>query len=156
MTFQEWCARWNVGARALQELNDIVTPTPTHTVSPGSEAAVQATVRLEAARKGIYLWRNNRGAGVLENGSYLRWGLANDSKEVGKVIKSADLIGIRKHVVTAYDVGSTLGVFVSREIKHANWHPIASDTDYPPQLKWAALIQSMGGDAQIVTGPGSL
>lgn len=119
-----------------------------------AEAYVQSQIRLEAARKGIYLWRNNCGAGTLDNGSFIRWGLANESEAVNKVIKSADLIGIRRLVITPEMVGQTVGIFVSREAKAADWHYTGTDREVA-QLKWLTLINSYGGDAKFVTGPGS-
>ena len=155
MTFSEWIVKHRISAAALEDLNEVLIPPLKTGRNEGSEAHVMSLVRLEAAKKGMYLWRNNVGAGVLQDGSYLRWGLGNDSKALNVVLKSADLIGIRKHQVTAADVGRTLGIFVSRECKKIGWRYSASPEELA-QLRWAALIESMGGDAQIVTGVGSL
>jgi hypothetical protein len=95
-----------------------------------SEGAVQALVRLEATRKGKRLFRNNVGAGYLQDGSFIRWGLANDSKAVNDVCKSSDLIGISPELITAADVGQPRGRFIAREIKEAGWQYS------PPNANW--------------------
>jgi hypothetical protein len=111
---------------------------------------------LEATRVGARLFRNNVGAGtVMESNSFLRWGLANESKAVNTRLKSGDLIGLRPRVIVQADVGSTIGQFVSREIKRPGWKYTGSPRE-EAQLRWAELIMSLGGDAAIVTGTGSL
>ncbi len=120
-----------------------------------SESGVQSRVRLEASKKAIYLWRNNVGAGQLKEGNrFIRFGLANDSKQLNGVIKSGDLIGLRKTLVTQAMVGTHVGIFTSREIKHAGWK-YSGSLEEAAQLQWAALVNAQGGDAKIVTGPGS-
>ena len=149
MTLDEWAAKWRVPEQALKELCDIqslIAPTP----GDKSERAVQSLVRMEAARRGIHLFRNNVGAGTLDNGSFLRWGLANDSAAVNRVVKSADLIGIAPRVILPSQVGQTVGVFVSREVKRAK-----GGVTSPAQIRWATLINKLGGDAKIVNGLGS-
>lgn len=120
-----------------------------------SEAAVGVQVRLEASRLGIRLWRNNVGAGYMQDGSFIRWGLCNDSAAVNAKIKSADLIGIRPVLITPEMVGRTIGQFVSREVKAADWRWRGTDRERA-QLAWAELVNSLGGDAAFTTGPGSL
>lgn len=58
-----------------------------------NEAAVQAAIRVRAAELGVRPWRNN--IGVFENaaGRPVRCGLANDSAQLNKRLKSGDLIG---------------------------------------------------------------
>jgi len=108
-------------------------------------------IRLQATRAGWRLWRNNSGAGKLENGSFVRWGLANDSAAVNCKIKSGDLIGIKPVLITPEMVGTVIGQFVSREVKCPGWkwhgtpHEVA-------QLQWQNIINSMGGDATFTTG----
>lgn len=120
-----------------------------------SESNVQSRVRLEAADKGVRLWRNNVGAGTLNNGNHVRWGLANDSPAINAVIKSGDLIGIRPVVITADMVGRTIGQFVSRECKAEDWKRDNSPRTVA-QERWRDLINSLGGDAAMVTDEGSL
>ena len=120
-----------------------------------SEAAVSVEVRLEASRLGIRLWRNNVGAGYMQDGSFIRWGLANESAAMNRLIKSADLIGVRPILITPAMVGRTIGQFVSREAKRAGWKWSGTDREVA-QLAWADLVNSLGGDAAFTTGPGSL
>lgn len=119
-----------------------------------SEAQVLNLVKLEAARKGIRLWRNNVGATYTLDGSFLRYGLANESTQVNKVIKSADLIGLRPVLITPEMVGTTIGQFVSREIKKTNWRYRGTERE-AAQRAWIELINSVGGDADFATGEGT-
>lgn len=118
------------------------------------EADVLNLVRKEAAEKGILLWRNNVGAAKTESGSFIRFGLANDSAGINAQIKSADLIGIRPVVITQEMVGKTVGVFISRECKASGWK-YQGTPQQDAQLRWEGLINWNGGDAKIVTSLGS-
>lgn len=156
MTLQEWAAKHGVSTAALRDLVDgTVYHAPADEAASGSESRQQSLVRLEAATKGVYIWRNNVGAGMLENGSFVRWGLANDSEKVNAIVKSGDLIGWRSKLIRASDVGTVVAQFVSREVKRENWK-WSETPENNAQLKWAALVNAHGGDAAIVTGPGSL
>jgi hypothetical protein len=120
-----------------------------------SEAFVQSIVRLEAARKGIKLWRNN--VGVLEDktGRPVRYGLGNDSPALNKKVKSGDLIGWRPVLILSDHVGSMIAQFVSRECKRPDW--VCTGTEHElAQIKWMDAINADGGDARFVTGEGSL
>lgn len=77
-----------------------------------SEDQVQQEIRLEAAKHGIILWRNN--SGVLEDktGRPIRYGLANESSQMNEHFKSADLIGF-----------TSQGQFVAIEVKKEGWKP---------------------------------
>lgn len=116
-----------------------------------SEAAAQQACRLAATSSGARLWRNNVGAGKLEGGSFLRWGLANESEAMNKHIKSSDLIGITPVVITAEMVGQTVGVFTAREIKRPGWKYTGTDRE-KAQLRFIELVNAMGGDAAFSTG----
>ena len=120
-----------------------------------SEAYIQSLVRLEASRKGARLWRNNVGAAVMQDGSFVRYGLANDSKAVNNAIKSADLIGIKPVLITLDLVGCTIGQFVSREIKASDWKYRGTDRERA-QLAWALFILSLGGDAAFTNREGTI
>jgi hypothetical protein len=151
-----WATRHHVSHEALAELM-ILTTRPA-TVRPsggdGSETYVQSAARLEASRYGIHLWRNNVGALPNPAGVPVRFGLANDNKAINDVLKSGDLIGIRPVTITPAHVGSVIGQFVSRECKPADWRYAGTKRE-EAQFNWATLINSHGGDAAFLTGPGT-
>ena len=157
MIFAAWAARWHIPPAAMADLQTNLLGLDGTPGSPvgKSEAAVQNQVRLEASRKGGRLWRNNVGAGYSEDGSFMRWGLANDSANVNRVIKSADLIGLRPVLIAPEHVGLVLGQFVSREIKAAGWRYAGTDREVA-QLNWATLVNTLGGDARFATSEGTL
>jgi hypothetical protein len=153
-----WAARHNIDPRAIADLQMMMTgayDTPAVLREGQSESAVQSLIRLEASRAGARLWRNNSGAGKLENGSFVRWGLANDSEALNRVVKSSDLIGIRPVVITQQMVGTTIGQFLAREVKHAGWAYRASDREVA-QLKFITIVNALGGDAAFCDGEGSI
>lgn len=149
---QTWAARHNIPPAALAELHRLLTATVTPTSANGgeSESDVQSRVRLAAARNGTLLWRNNVGAGKLDNGSFVRWGLCNDSQALNDKVKSADLIGIRPVLVTPAHVGSTIGQFVSLECKRHGWKYAGTKRE-AAQKHWLEVIQAAGGDARFIT-----
>ena len=154
MNLYEWAEMYPEAAAALRaaimHLGHPGMPT-----EESDEANVQALVRLEASKRGDRLWRNNVGAGKLENGSFLRWGLCNDSVALNAALKSADLIGIRPIKITPEMVGTTIGQFMSVECKKPSWVYKGTPREVS-QLHWAELIYGLGGYAAIVTGPGTL
>jgi hypothetical protein len=85
-------------------------------------------------------------------GRPVRFGLANDSKQVNQRVKSADLIGIRPVVITQDMVGAVIGQFVSIECKHEGWKPSMSDEHEAAQARWAELVLLAGGYATFSTG----
>ena len=119
------------------------------------EIEIQNKIKLEASKIGARLWRNNVGATYTSTGGFIRYGLANDSLTLNKMIKSADLIGIKPILITQEHVGRVIGQFVSRETKIPGWHYSGSDHERA-QLAWAELIISLGGDACFATGEGTL
>lgn len=157
----EWSTRWAVPPAAIQELLALLSADATALLTPErnpkakSEAAVSSVVRREAFSHNVLLFRNNVGALLDTRGVPVRFGLANDSKALNKSIKSADLIGIRRYVVQEADVGHTLGLFCSRETKHADWRQGEDLVREKAQVAWRDLVLAWGGDAAIVTGPGS-
>ncbi len=169
MTLEEWAFKWRVSPEAFRELAacSIVEPDADDLVGGKTEAYMQSVIRLEAAGKGIFLWRNNSGAGIVANARDLcpdcaknarrpiRWGLGNDSKKVNEVMKSGDLIGIDPTLITDDMVGSVIGKFISRECKAEDWK-YSGDLRDNAQLAWSTLINSLGGDARIVRAVGSL
>lgn len=157
MMLDQWAARWGISAEAVADLRRLMGAVDTDSVGrPDTpEGVVQTAVRLEASRVGMRLWRNNVGAGRLENGSFVRWGLCNDSEQMNRSIKSSDLVGIRPRLITADMVGHTIGQFVAREVKRGGWRYTGTDRE-AAQLRFIELVTSLGGDAAFTTGDGGL
>ena len=154
----EWATAWSIPPAALADLVARLTLADYAPAEAGrSEAAVQADIRLAAARRGdLVLWRNNSGALTDDAGRLIRFGLGNDSAQANKRLKSADLIGILRHKVRPEDVGRTLAVFASIEAKRPGWkHSDASERDRA-QAAWAATVAAMGGVALRVTSAESI
>lgn len=144
-----WAAEYEVGVDAVVALRALLiqrgamAPPVGHPV-PESEAAVQAAIRLEAAEKGIQLWRNNVGVTFGPNGVPIRYGLANDTPAMNKRVKSSDLVGVRPG-----------GQIVVREIKRPGWVYSGSPHEVA-QLRFLELILGMGGDACFASSEGTL
>ena len=157
MNLNQWAIKHGVPFAAVEDLRLILGTVDTDP-SPQlgeSEAAIQTRVRLEASRKGGRLWRNN--VGVLKdiNGTPVRYGLCNESKQMNTKIKSSDLIGINPIRITPAHVGQLIGQFVSIEVKAGAWH--YDDTPRErAQLKWLKLIMSLGGKAAFANREGTL
>jgi len=151
-----WAAKWGVPKEAVAELRADMLGADSLDLKKGgeSEGAVAAEVRLEGAELGFPLWRNNVGVLFNEDGVPVRYGLANDSKKINQKIKSHDLIGCRPVLIQPRHVGSTFGLFVSRETKRRGWVYKGTDRE-KAQLKFAEIVIALGGDAAFVTGRGS-
>ncbi len=120
------------------------------------EAATQPQIRLAAAQAGWNLYRNNVGALLDERGRPIRFGLANDSPQLNKRLKSGDLIGWRSFTVTPEWVGHRIAQFVSVECKASDWRLIPSDERGQAQLAWARLVERAGGHAGFARGAADL
>lgn len=163
MTFLEWVIKWRVPPEALKELaTTCIYYGPPEDDTP--EGTVQREVRLEAGRLGKYLFRNNRGAGRMESGNFVRYGLANDSKKIGDTVKSADLVGLETIFITMEMVleavgqglpGYMVGRFLSVEVKAADWK-YSGTLEEVAQFKWANFVNSAGGRAIITNRVGTL
>jgi hypothetical protein len=119
------------------------------------ESVVAKHVRLEhATHYQGYLWRNQSGAFVEpETGRMIRFGLANDSAQLNKKIKSSDYIGITPVTITPDMVGRTVGVFTAIETKDSEWRRIPSDARATAQAAFMDLVTGVGGIAGFATGP---
>lgn len=158
MQLSQWARHWNICDEAICDLKRILGVISAPSMGDNAistEAGVQSLVRLEASKKGCRLWRNNVGATYTPDGAFIRYGLANESAGVNRKIKSADLIGIRPVKITAGMVGITIGQFLSREVKAANWRYSGNEREQA-QLQWAELILSLGGDACFTIGEGTI
>lgn len=153
MQLDNWAARWGVSPLALQELRALMIP-ELSTIKPypgTSEAATQQQIRIDEAKQGVLLWRNNCGATFDESGRMIRYGLANDSPAMNKKTKSSDLIGITPRVIIPADIGCTVGVFTSIEVKRPGWKFKGTDAEQA-QFAWIRLIVSKGGIGKFSTG----
>jgi hypothetical protein len=142
-----WAVKWGIPPAALTDLltslGAVMQP-DSSTAAPGSEAAVQNAVRMEAARRGMRLFRNNLGSYIDERGVPVRYGLANESKKINSVVKSSDLIGIGPD-----------GRFLAYEVKKNGWVYRATDRE-KAQLAFITFINMMGGRAAFITSPEQL
>lgn len=158
-TLESWAIAWGIPAAALADLRTMMGAGFDPPVPPPAnlrnEADVQAMVRLEATNLGGRLWRNNVGAGELSDGSFVRWGLANESKKMNALVKSSDLVGAIPRKIQPQHVGQTWAVFTCREVKAPGWRYAGTDRERA-QLRWIELVQSIGGDAAFANGPGTI
>lgn len=161
---RQWGRMWGVSDAALADLEWRLgiaghmanQRQPTDDAPLHSESHQQSLVMLEASQKGMYLWRNNVGALLDARGVPVRYGLANQSKQMNTRLKSSDLIGVRKTFITPAMVGTYIGQFVAREMKEEGWKFNPRDTHEGAQLTFINLVASQGGDAAFSTGPGTL
>ena len=120
-----------------------------------SEADVMKIKRLEATENGAWLSRNNVGAYIAPNGQMIRYGLANDSKQVNKRTKSCDLIGIKPILITPQHIGMIIGQFIGFECKRQGWK-YSGTNEEKGQLNFINIINSYGGDIRFSTGEKTL
>lgn len=159
LDLKDWATQWGVSHHAMtdlrHQLGGLDTP-PDPDGDPLSEAAVQSRTRVAASRQGMCLWRNNVGAfHDQERNTFVRFGLANDSAQMNRVVKSADLIGIRPVLITSGDVGRTIGQFVSLECKHGGWKWAAGEREVA-QHAWALRVAALGGYARFISDAAQL
>lgn len=146
MTFEEWANRWRLPPQAVAELAQCFNP-PAVVPSGPSEQHVQGRLRLDAAARGIRLWRNNAGAVTDDTGRVVRYGLGNDSEKLNRVFKSSDLIGI----TTIEHAGRRFGVFTAYEVKAPGWRGVRTDRERA-QAAFLAVVNAAGGIGKFSTG----
>ena len=117
------------------------------------ESAVQQRVRLELARAGALVWRNNVGACEDRTGRIIRYGLCNESAQMNRSLASSDLIGVMPMTITPDMVGKTIGVFTAVECKHSDWHLTSGDQRAQAQKRFIDLVRSVGGIGGFVSDP---
>ncbi len=159
MNLNQWAIKWGVPFEAVEDLRREMGAISTEPDTMGDdkpESFVQSAVRLEASKKGLRLWRNNVGVAMDDEGNRtVRYGLCNESKQMNKKTKSADLVGIRKVLIIPSMVGSTIGQFVARECKPMGWQ-YTETTRELAQLNFLNIVVSLGGDAAFVNREGTL
>ena len=127
-----------------------------------SERAIQNQVLLAASEHGLTLFRNNVGTGwagkaqiikreqvvrvepgdvVVRNARPLHAGLCKGS---------ADLVGLRRRVLTDEDVGHQIAQFAAIEIKTASGR-VAAD-----QAHFLDFVRDAGGVSLVARGPADL
>ena len=151
-SLQHWAALYRIPPDALAALatlwpTDPDDPRP----APGSEASVVAARRLAASQRGGRAWRNNVGAYVDERGNHTRYGLANDSPQLNKRVKSSDLIGIEPVLIEPWHVGTTIGRFFAEECKRPGW-AYRGDAHEQAQLAFLQLVNALGGRGEFKNG----
>lgn len=163
-TIRQWGYDFQIPMHALLELErrmglagtDGVTNEPDNYGMTHSEAYAQSQVVLEAPKFDCLLTRNNKGVLPDATGRAVRFGLFNETPQRGKRIRSWDLVGFRKRLITPQMVGTVIGQFVGREIKEPGWYFGKGDEEHEAaQLKCTELALSYGCDVGFATGPGS-
>lgn len=159
---QDWAALWGIPQEALDDLADrsvyACTPENDTAMKSHAESYVQSLVRLAAPAAGLVLWRNNVGALQDKAGRVVRYGLANDSKQLNETIKSGDLIGWQTVTITADMVGQRFARFVSIECKEVGWEfgRAGRETEQGErewaQHRWAQMVTAAGGVACFSAG----
>ena len=154
-----WAQDWQVPLVAIQDLQrrlGLLTQLEPPPAPQGTgEAWLQSAVRLESSQKGWRMFRNNNGALQDKTGRWVRYGLANDSEQLNKKLKSGDLIGPKPVLIEPWHVGHTIAQFTSLECKPVGWQYTGTEREVA-QLAWINMILSLGGDARFVSQVGVL
>lgn len=155
IAFREWAAQWGVSDAAVEDWERRIGAARLDPTGGAglvqSERAVASTLQLEAARAGVLPFRNNVGALRDERGRLIRYGLANESAEQNRLLKSGDYVGIERVVITSRMVGTVMGRFWSREAKRSDWRYTGAGRE-SAQRAWIDLINSYGGNAAFFNG----
>ena len=160
--YEQWAARHPQAAAELHQMMGAIPWPATGDTAERSEAWAQQQTRFDISKQGAMSWRNNVGAIPTKVPTQcpqcgfkyqipqrpVRYGLANDSQKLNKVIKSSDLILAIPRLITPAMVGTTIAQFGSVECKRPGW----KYTDEVEQLAWHTLIRSIGGFATFSTG----
>ncbi len=157
MNIQEWAIKHHIPLAALEDLKVRMgmqnVRGPACAVVGRSETATQNAVRLDEAKKGNIVWRNNVGALCDRRGIPIRYGLANESKKMNDKVKSADLIGIEPVRILPSHVGTVIGRFKSIECKPGGWRYTGSPHELA-QKAFAEIVIAHGGSAEFNNGEG--
>ena len=156
---QNWAERNQISPQAVAELRMLFGHCPELTTEMLSslkgkgESFVQSTVRLAAPQHGYTFFRNNVGALKDERGIPTRFGLANDTAALNKVVKSHDLIGWRSFIITPEWVGHRIAQFATRECKKPEWPGYNPANEHErAQQRFGELVVAAGGEAKFTSG----
>lgn len=154
-----WALRHGIGHAAIHELRQLMGHVPELSTEQAcalkgkGESFVQTSVRLAAAQHGYQFFRNNVGALKDERGVPIRYGLANDTAALNKVVKSHDLIGWRSFIITDQHVGQRIAQFATRECKKPEWPGYDPTNEHErAQQRFADLVIAAGGEAAFTSG----
>ena len=118
------------------------------------ESTIQQEIQIEARHYDCHLMRNNSGSFKDDTGRVVRFGLGNISKQHNDKIKSFDLVGFTKVVVTQEMVGKTLAVFTAVECKKEEWKSDkkldARETAQQAFINWINNNGGIAGFAQNI------
>jgi hypothetical protein len=115
-----------------------------------TESDLQQAIMIEGPHHHCILMRNNSGALPDATGRFVRYGLGNVSKQHSDRIKSSDLIGFTRIVITPDMVGRTVAVFTAVEIKEPGWTHSPKDKRANAQKAFTDWVKACGGFAGIV------
>lgn len=154
-----WVHRPGRPRRTVARLAAQASPTLAAVARVMSEGSNQNRIREHYAQMGARLWRNNSGVLTDVNGRPVRYGLANDSRQLNEQIKSGDLIGWWPRLITPDMVGGVFAQFLSIEAKPDGW-TMPSDRAMGEaakraraQLRWSKMVRDEGGQAGFMIDP---
>ena len=157
-SFDDWQRAYPEAAHALTQLFNGLQPKDIDSTLLGkSEAWAQQRARLQIADQGAKSWRNNVGVTPAKCDACgakqqpVRYGLANDSPQMNKKIKSSDLILAIPRQITPSMVGQTIAQFGAIECKPPGWQ-YSGKRQEPGQMAWLTLINQIGGFGRFSTG----
>jgi len=115
------------------------------------EHIVQQEVQINARTFNCHLLRNNSGAFKDDTGRMVFFGLGNIGKKHSSQIKSSDLIGFTKILITPDMVGKTVAIFTAVEVKKEDWSPDKKlDEREIAQLNFINWVKANGGFAAFI------
>lgn len=113
------------------------------------ESTVQQEVQIQARHYDCLLLRNNSGACTDNTGRLVRYGLGHVSPN--QQIKSSDLIGFTKKVITPDMVGETVAIFTAFEVKKEAWDCNKKLDDHEiKQNNFLQWVTANGGIASFI------
>ena len=162
MLYEEWAWRHPEAAADLELVFIQSAPSRERQTSEG---ASQQQARLSIAKQGAMSWRNNVGATPARIKTScpacrfrfnveqrpVRYGLANDSTQMNKSIKSSDLILAIPRTIKQDHVGLKIAQFGAVECKRGGWEYTGKGRE-SAQAAWLSLVRKLGGFACFSTG----